>query len=684
MEKNGGMLASKPSFIPAEKLATIPTLFDQAAQNYAQDPCMGTRTIEKCKVEGKKLLWYKGDYAWKTYKEVHTEVQNVAKGLLGLDQVMKLRQQGGDKCVAGILADTSADWQLAAQAAFQVGIPITTVYTTLGHKAMVHGLTETECSVLFLDWAMYPVIEKTVLAECKSLKHIVLIGKCFVPETTEPAESKSIEPFPSDLASMSRAHDAKLTTIDELIVKGKESEIEIDKFTPAEDSLAFIMYTSGSTGDPKGVMLSHKNFVATVAGFEAQGVLKPTKSDTYIAYLPLAHILELLCETASLVAGGKIGYGSPKTLTAASPFSPKDKPDNADLITLRPSLMVAVPAILDLIKNGLAKKVADMDGFKGKLVRGTINLAEGRGSGEGLRTSFLLNAGVKHVLKRAMRKQLGLENLRIIGSGGAPLSPETQSFITDLLAPVAQGYGATETTGASTIQEVYGHGGRNEDRSCGSVGPVQPSCELKLRSVPDMGYLITDNPPRGEILLGGNSVSQLGYFKMFQKTEEDFPRHDSDGQRWFHTGDIGVMNPNGTLKIIDRKKDLIKLSGGEYVSLGKVEAELKQVTGIGACVVFAQSEKDHCVCIVSQPEKGWGSIGGKPDEAALTKAIEQKLRAEKFARFEIPTKVRVDDHMWTPENGLMTASFKVQRNPLRKHYNESGGLLDQMHYRFAE
>lgn len=179
-------------------------------------------------------------------------------------------------------------------------------------------------------------------------------------------------------------------------------------------------------------------------------------------------------------------------------------------------------------------------------------------------------------------------------------------------------------------------------------------------------------------------MSQLGYFKMFQKTEEDFPKHDSDGQRWFHTGDIGVMNPNGTLKIIDRKKDLIKLSGGEYVSLGKVEAELKQVTGIGACVVFAQSEKDHCVCIVSQPEKGWGSIGGKPDEAALTKAIEQKLRAEKFARFEIPTKVKVDDHMWTPENGLVTASFKVQRNPLRKHYNESGGLLDQMHYRFAE
>merc|ERR1711988_1627576 len=162
----------------------------------------------------------------------------------------------------------------------------------------------------------------------------------------------------------------------------------------------------------------------------------------------------------------------------------------------------------------------------------------------------------------------------------------------------------------------------------------------------------------GEILLGGNSVSQLGYFKMFQKTEEDFPRHDSDGQRWFHTGDIGVMMPNGTLKIIDRKKDLIKLSGGEYVSLGKVEAALKQVPGIGACIVYAQSDKDHCVCIVSQPEKGWAAFGGKPaSEPVLVQEIERVLRSQGLARFEIPTKVKFDDALWTPENGLTTASM---------------------------
>merc|ERR1712228_326141 len=187
----------------------------------------------------------------------------------------------------------------------------------------------------------------------------------------------------------------------------------------------------------------------------------------------------------------------------------------------------------------------------------------------------------------------------------------------------------------------------------------------------------------GEILLSGNSVSQLGYFKMQQKTDEDFPYH-SDGKRWFHTGDIGTMMPNGTLQIIDRKKDLIKLSGGEYVSLGKVEAALKQVSGIGACVVFAKSDKDHCVTVVSQPEKGWASVGGKPEADQLVIEIGKRLRPMGLARFEIPTKVKLDDTIWTPETGLVTASLKVQRNPLRSHYNEKSGLLEQMNYKFPD
>merc|ERR1712127_879507 len=135
----------------------------------------------------------------------------------------------------------------------------------------------------------------------------------------------------------------------------------------------------------------------------------------------------------------------------------------------------------------------------------------------------------------------------------------------------------------------------------------------------EMGYLVTDSPPRGEILISGTTVSQEGYYGLPDKTEEDFKVH-ADGKKWFHTGDVGLVTPTGVLKIIDRKKDLVKLSGGEYVSLGKVEAALKSVHGIGACIVFVRPDKDHCVVVVSQPERGWQSLRSRPRRRWMTRS----------------------------------------------------------------
>jgi len=676
VDSNDGKCASMPAMLEGAKNANIPAMFKVAAEKFADKNCMGTRSIEYCKVEGKKQFWKKGPPKWAKYSEVYQNVENGAKGLIGLAGIKELRKE--KKAIAAILADTSAEWQTSAQACFKVGMPVTTVYTTLGHEAMIHGINETESCVLFLDWNQYGILKDPVLSKCPNLKHIVLIGECFVPLDSNEAITK----FPTAAECGALAiGDTAITTFPALIDTGKASDVNLDEFDPNIDDLAFIMYTSGSTGLPKGVMLRHSNFVALIASVLAQGTLNAGTSDVFCAFLPLAHILELMVETTCLVSGSGIGYAHARTVTAASPYVEKTDPGSADLITYAPTILVCVPAILETIKSGLNANLTAIPGFKGSLVRTAVSKAQGLPSQEGAVANFMVSLGIGKVLIGKIKAQMGLQNLRIIGSGGAPLASQTQDFIAHVLAPVAQGYGATETTGCSTMQECTSSNGRKADESCGCVGAIQPACEVKLLSVPEMGYVVDSDPPRGEVLIAGTACSHDGYYKMEEKSAEDFPVH-KDGKRWFHTGDVGEMTPAGTLKIIDRKKDLIKLSSGEYVSLGKVEATLKEVHGIGAVVVFAQSDKNECVCIVSQPERGWGAVGGKPEEEALVKEIASTLKTCGLAAFEIPRKVKVTDEIWTPESGLVTASLKLQRNPLREHYNKEGSLLEQMGYRF--
>ncbi|KAG9478474.1 hypothetical protein GDO78_013486 [Eleutherodactylus coqui] len=388
--------------------------------------------------------------------------------------------------------------------------------------------------------------------------------------------------------------------------------------------------------------------------------------DTYIGYLPLAHVLEMTAEISCITYGCRIGYSSPQTLSDQS--SKIKKGSKGDCSVLRPTLVAAVPEIMDRIYKNVMSKVQEMNVFQRTLFKLGYDYKL-----EQIKKGY--DAPLCNVILFKKVKALLGGNVRMMLCGGAPLSPQTQRFMNICFCcPVGQGYGLTETCGAGTITEV-------SDYSTGRVGAPLICCEIKLRDWLEGGYTNEDTPhPRGEIVIGGQNVS-MGYFKNDEKSLEDF-YVDDNGQRWFCTGDIGEFHPDGCLQIIDRKKDLVKLQAGEYVSLGKVETALKNCSLIDNICAYANSHQSYVISFVVPNQKKltslalqngmegtWEEICNNPTmEAEVLKEIKEVASSMKLERFEIPIKVRLSPDPWTPETGLVTDAFKLKRKELKNHY----------------
>lgn len=215
----------------------------------------------------------------------------------------------------------------------------------------------------------------------------------------------------------------------------------------------------------------------------------------------------------------------------------------------------------------------------------------------------------------------------------------------------------------------------------GHVGQALICCDIKLINWDEGNYRVTNRPnPQGEIIIGGDNVS-LGYYKHPELTAESF--YEEDGKRWFKTGDVGEFLPDGNLKIIDRKKDLVKLQHGEYISLGKVEALLKNCAYVDNVCVYADSLKSSCVALISPSEKAIidlaNSIGIKSEDyeqicadPKIVKLVHTEIKTHAaqngLVKFEIPAAITLCKDVWTPDSGLVTAAFKIRRKQLLDHY----------------
>lgn len=643
----------KPVESAWDDISTLAELFEQSCKRYQTKNLLGTRKLisRGTEVSGDGRSFEKlhlGSYEWLSYGDAFQAVCRFSSGLVHMGHPSEER--------VAIFADTRAEWQIALQGCFRRNITVVTIYSSLGEEALSYSLNETEVS--------------TVICGQKELKKLLDISGQL--ESVKRVIYMDDESTSSNVALAESNTKWTISSFSEVERVGRENPSDANY--PSAADIAVIMYTSGSTGLPKGVMMNHRNVLSVVSA--VMTIIPGLGSkDVYLAYLPLAHILELAAENVVVAVGASVGYGSPLTLTDTS--NKIKKGTKGDAPQLGPTIMTAVPAILDRVRDGVRKNVD----AKGGIAKNLFDFAFGRRL-LAMKGSWFGAWGLEKILWnflvfKKIKAILG-GHVRFLLSGGAPLSGDTQSFINICLgAPIGQGYGLTETCGGGTFSEY-------DDTSVGRVGAPLPSSYVKLIDWPEGGYLATDSPmPRGEIVVGGPNVT-VGYFKNDEKTSEVY-KVDERGIRWFYTGDIGRFHSDGCLEIIDRKKDIVKLQHGEYVSLGKVEAALSVCPYVDNIMVHADPFHSYCVALVVASQHALEDWAAKceitftdfSDLCQKKEAIKEVIgslakvgKSVRLEKFEIPAKIKLFPNTWTPESGLVTSALKLKRENIRKEFSE--------------
>lgn len=666
------------------KIQTLDAMFRFAAQKYAVRKLFGTRSVvlheevkeaETDKDGNKKekivKIPHKKEYEFITYEAATVEISRVGAGLA------KLGLTKGD--LVGIYATTRREWQMAAQACFAHALPIVTMYPTLGVESLISVLEETELTVAVVDGSgVIKVLEAN--KQTRSLKCVIHLDR-----------------FSEKDDQLVNQTNVKIISYDDLLELGISKQPPVTPPSPRD--IALIMYTSGSTGKPKGVLLSHENMMASIAGLKEiiTSPLTPiNEEDVLLSYLPLAHVLELAAELTVISCGGAIGFSDPRSIRREQVRDVETKRYKSDAEALAPTLMTMVPAIAERIRTAI-KYSLKRQFWWNRVIFNVCYYLKRRNYLRGKSSPLIDGLVFNKVYDRFGGR------LRGVLSGGAAMSLQLLEFANICFCcPVVQAYGLTETCGAGTCTDL-------NDIADDSVGVPIACCEIKLIERKEMGYFlhtpqemmrsdverkspvssvtrfIKSNTrylkghyleqygPRGEICIRGKNVAE-GYFKRPELTAKSFI-DVGDGQgKWFLTGDIGEWLPNGHLRVIDRTKDLIKLSNGEYIALSQLERVYKATPMVQWISIYVSLECDRLFGIVVPDLQKFQIKHGKKATQEVKKTIMDSLlkRGEKanLKKYEMLSDIVVVDDNWSIESGLITEAGKIKRHEIYQKYKK--------------
>lgn len=561
------------------------------------------------------------------YASISTEElgSRVARLTLGLQNI---GVKPGDKVI--LLADNGPDWTIADYAVLCLGGITVPIYTSLVPEQIKYIIKDSDARVVITSSQKLWEKVVTVKKDLAQVKHFL-----------------SFEPHAPEGVKLL----AQIQEIGEKIRQERPGLFEETALAAKPDDLASIIYTSGTTGIPKGVMLTHGNFVSNIKTLAS--IIDFNEKDTSLSFLPLSHVLERLVIFAFLYKGVSIAYAESIETVA----------DN--LIEVRPTLMVSVPRLFEKIYAKVMDNVLAGSGLKRKIFFWAVRI--GREYREKsfrhlpIPASLRWREGIAHklVFSKILEKTGG--RVKFFVSGGAPLSKEIAEFFFALGLVVLEGYGLTESSPVIAVNTF-------SDLKFGTVGKPIPGVDVKIAA-------------DGEILARGPNIMN-GYYKKEEETREALV------EGWLHTGDIGHLDEEGFLVITDRKKDLIITSGGKNIAPQPIENLLKQNPYILNAVVVGGTRKFIAALIVPDFEKLAEYAKHKnipyenPKDLIQKEAIREFLSQEvdrstpNLAPYEKVKKIALLDRDFDIEKGEITPTLKVKRNIIEEKYR---ALIDSLY-----
>jgi len=482
--------------------------------------------------------------------------------------------------------------------------------------------------------------------QCPDFKHIILLP--LQPFDKKPAKEVKVETKAVTIWSFEQ-------------VEKLGAEKKHPPCPPSPDDIFTLCFTSGTTGVPKGAILTHRNMVSAVSAAYEHG-MQPHPEDVHISFLPLAHVFERLNMGVFTACGAAIAFSRGDTTLLME-----------DIEEAKPTIFIGVPRLFNRVYDKVLANVESGGAVKRALFNRGLTSKLDALNRDGTVTHALWD---RLVFSKVAARMGG--RCRLMVTGSAPIGGEVLRFLRVAFAcNVIEGYGQTESASLTTINPIW------DQKSVGSVGVPVPCCEIKLVDVPEMNYTAKDvingvPCPRGEIWVRGPNVFQ-GYWNDPEQTAEALAPGG-----WLRSGDIGMWLPDGTLKIIDRKKHIFKLAQGEYIAPEKVENVYQRCKYVAQCFIYGDSLKPWLVAVVVPDEEAlqeWAKqnkvqVTGGLKELIKHPAVKPLIEAEmqqvakeaKLNGFEQARAVHLHPDPFTVENGLLTPTFKLKREAAKKAF----------------